>query len=329
MKQENQNKTNNPSSESSMTSEQYSRFYSFFLLPLMIAVLGSLFFIAGRSITSEDNGFSKLIGDINNGSHSKRWHAAYRLGVELSSGSNSKAFPNTIQEKNMLINAYKNSIDYEKSINDNKKNSDKYNLRAYLIVAMGRTRDIYYGETLLDGLNSDSPVIRIATIQSLGNIQYAEASDKIIDLIDFSNCCKENIGIETITCKTSGCIDDIETLTAVIALGKIGNKTAIPLLKEMLKHEQPNITWDAAIALAKMNDDSGKHIINNLLDRKFYSNYKNIDKKETNNSILVALEISSKIKDPLFKENISYLASELESNPEVRAAARVIKKTYD
>ena len=43
-------------------------------------------------------------------------------------------------------------------------------------------------------------------------------------------------------------------------------KNYIPLLKKMLNHEEANIRWDSAIALAKMNDHSGKLIINDLLN---------------------------------------------------------------
>jgi len=324
LEQKHQNKIKDSISDDTMSSAVYARFYSFFLLPLMVAVLGSLFFIGFKSITEEDNDFSKLISDINDGSHSKRWHAAYRLGVELSASSDSEAFPDEQHEKDMLINTYKNSIDYEKSIS--KDNKDKYNLRSYLTIAMGKTKDTYYGEVLLDGLTSKSSAIRLSTIQSLGEIQYKPAAKNITDIINFTNCCKENPGINTITC----CVDDIEVLTAVIALGKISDTNSIPLLKKMLNHEQPNIIWDSAIALAKMGDNSGKTIINDLLNRKFYHSYKNINEEEMVNTILVAVQISSELKDPIFEENLNYLASSLESNPDIRNAAKMtIKKIYN
>ena len=57
-----------------------------------------------------------------------------------------------------------------------------------------------------------------------------------------------------------------EILASIISLGQIGDKKSISLLKEMLNHEEPNIRWDSAIALAKMDDYSGKIIINDLLN---------------------------------------------------------------
>ena len=48
------------------------------------------------------------------------------------------------------------------------------------------------------------------------------------------------------------------------------------------------------------------------------------------NTILVAVQISLELKDPIFEENLNYLASNLESNPDIRNAAKiVIEKIYN
>ena len=122
----------------------YARFYSFFLLPLMMVLLGTFFYIFIGYTTSEDETFSKLMADINNGSNSKRWHAAFRLGKQLSVNPD---FISKNNEKDFLISSYQRAINYEKSINDNYE--DKYKLRMYLIMAMGNTMDDYYGDVLL------------------------------------------------------------------------------------------------------------------------------------------------------------------------------------
>ena len=332
MKKEQENKNIQSTPDTSMSSAAYARFYSFFLLPLMIAFVLIPLVIAliyrdsdGGVLFGEDRTFSTLISNINDGSNSKRWHAAYSLAVELNNPE-SESFPNEKYEKDKFINSYKKSINFEESMN--KDDSTKYYLRSYLIIAMGRTRDDYYGEILLDALDSDKPIIRLSAIQSLGEIQYKPAAANISEIINFTSCCKEKSpgGIKMIQC----CVDEIEVLAAVIALGKIGDQESIPLLRRMLDHEQPNITWDAAIALAKMKDDSGKLIINNLLNRKFYSIYEEIDEKEIVHTILVALEMSSKIGDQVFEDNLKYLSSNLESNIDIRKAAKTtIEKIYN
>ena len=92
----------------------------------------------------------------------------------------------------------------------------------------------------------------------------------------------------------------------------------------MLDYEEPNIRWDAAIALAKMGDKSGIDIIVNLLDRKYYDSYPSmadgsgVDHDESDNSIYTAIAISQILIDLRFKEKLIYLA-ENDKN---------IKKTY-
>ena len=55
-----------------------------------------------------------------------------------------------------------------------------------------------------------------------------------------------------------------EVLASIISLGQIGNKNSIPLLKLMLNHEEPNIRWDSAIALAKNYGFKGRFIQKNI-----------------------------------------------------------------
>ena len=111
-----------------------------------------------------------------------------------------------------------------------------------------------------------------------------------------------------------------EVLASIISLGQIGDKKSISLLKQMLKHEEPNIRWDSAIALAKMNNDSGKFIINDLLNRQYYDSYKNVDQWEEDKAIMTAVQISSQLKDPYFKKNLVTLAT-YDSNMEIRNTA--------
>ena len=85
----------------------------------------------------------------------------------------------------------------------------------------------------------------------------------------------------------------------------------------MLNHVEPNIRWDSAIALAKMNDYSGKLIINDLLNRQYYDSYSNVDKWEEDKAIMTAVQISSQLKDPYFKKNLVTLAT-YDSNMKIR-----------
>ena len=82
----------------------------------------------------------------------------------------------------------------------------------------------------------------------------------------------------------------------------------------MLDYEEPNIRWDSAIALAKMNDDSGISIIINLLDRDYYSlfpsksNGTGVNVDEVDNSIYIAIAVTQKLVDDRFKEKLTFLS---------------------
>ena len=276
-------------------SRVYVLFYSLFLLPLMITIFGVMFFLIVKFLTFETEDPYDLLNNIKYGSASKRWQSAYELSKIL---SDQDLIPKESSFKDMFINAYQKST------------HDDYKVKMYLILAMGKTKDVYYGDALIESLDDELLDIRLAAIHSLGQLSYNEAVDKLSLFVKESNY-------------------NEEILASIISLGQIGDKKIIALLKEMLNHEEPNIRWDSAIALAKMNDHSGKLIINDLLDRKYYDNYKNIDKWEEDKAIMTAVQISSQLKNPYFKKNLVTLAT-YDSNMEIRdTAIKILRNIYD
>jgi len=295
-------KENNKIDEMSQ-SRIYVLFYSFFLLPLMITIFGVMFFLIVKFLTFETENPHDLLNNIKYGSASKRWQSAYELSKIL---SNEELIPTDNSFKEMLITAYKKSA------------YDDHKVKMYLMLAMGKTKDSYYGYQLLEALdddlegltNSEKLDIRLAAIHSIGQLQYSEALNKLSEIIKSS-------------------MYNQEILASIISVGQIGDENSIPLLKKMLKHEEPNIRWDSAIALAKMKDDSGKLIINDLLSREYYNNYKNIDSWEQNKAIMTAVQISSQLVDPYFKKNLVTLAT-YDSNMEIRnTAIKILKNIYN
>ncbi len=83
------------------------------------------------------------------------------------------------------------------------------------------------------------------------------------------------------------------------------------------------------IALAKLKDSSGIHIINNLLDRKYYDQFEKVDSEEQVQAILVAMQAVKKIPSKKFVKNLLKLAT-LDFNMKVRdAAIKILDNTYD
>ena len=278
--------------EETNPSRVYALFYSFFLIPFMIAIFGALFFFMFQFLTYEKNTPSDLLDNIQSGSTTKRWQSAFELSNMLDVSK--------IQNKN-LFNSKLVAL-YEKSKHDDKR------VRTYLALAMGKTGDQYFGPYLMEAAKSDADLTnRIAAIRSLGMLKYDKSCKILKDIILDSDF-------------------DSERLSAIISLGVIGNKKYNKVLIQMLDYEEANIRWDAAIALAKMGDKSGIDIIVNLLDRKYYDSYPSmadgsgVNSDESDNSIYTAIAISQILIDSRFKEKLIYLA-ENDKNIKIREFA--------
>ena len=143
--------TNNPESNENQ-SKMYALFYSFFLIPFMLAIFGALFFFMFQFLTYEKNTPIDLLNNIQSGSATKRWQSAFELSNMLT--------PDKINDKSLFENKLKDL--FEKSKYDDSK------VRTYLALAMGKTKNESFGNVLLDALNDEDKFVRLAGIKSLG-----------------------------------------------------------------------------------------------------------------------------------------------------------------
>ena len=278
----------------SENSRIYVLFYSFFLIPFMIAVFGAVFFLLFKFVTYETNDVEELLNQVKIGSASKRWQSAFELAKVL---NNPDRDPLSDSFKDQLVSAYERSI------------HDDALVRSYLAMAMGATQDTIFGDALLDGLKDESIETRIAAIQALGMIQYKPAVNSINTLI-----------------KTAD--SESERLSATISLGMIGDISAVPFLIQLLEDEQANIRWDAAIALAKMGNSEGAHIIEGLLDREYLNKFSEIDPVEQKRVLMIAIKTASILFDKRFEDNLISL-SKNDKDLSIRdAAIKALEKKY-
>jgi len=287
-----QNNKNNLTKQES--SRVYVLFYSFFLIPFMIAIFGAIFFLLFRFLTFETDDASELLNQVKIGSASKRWQSAFELSKVF---NKPEKIPTNLAFKNQMVSAYKHSI------------HDDPLVRSYLALAMGVTRDNFYSTSLINGLDDVNRESRLAAIQAVGMIGTKTATMRLKEL-------------------ASNADYPDERLAATISLGLIGDPKTIPLLKELLNDEEPNIRWDSAIALAKMGDRSGAFIIANLLDRDYLNDFPKVDEAEKNQAIMIAIKVTSQLKDDRFIANLVALA-ESDVNLKIRnAAMKILKTTY-
>ena len=284
----------NQDTQKNENSRIYVLFYSFFLIPFMIAVFGAVFFLLFKFITYETNSPEDLLNQVKVGSASKRWQSAFELAKIL---NNPDADPLTDSFKDQLISAYERSV------------HDDALVRSYLAMAMGSTKDTTFGKILVSGLEDETLETRVAAIQALGFLKYYPATKLIRNLI------------ETTDTQT-------EKLTATIALGMIGDPSTIPHLIKLLEDEEANIRWDAAIALAKMGDNSGAYIIERLLDREYLKQFEQIDPLEEKKVIMIAIKTASILFDKRFEDKLSLLSKNDQDLSVRNAAIKALENNY-
>jgi HEAT repeat protein len=108
----------------------------------------------------------------------------------------------------------------------------------------------------------------------------------------------------------------------------IGDPSTIPHLKKLLEDEEANIRWDAAIALAKMGNNSGAYIIEGLLDREYLKQFKQIDPLEEKRVIMIAIRTASILFDKKFEDKLSLLSKNDQDLSVRNAAIKALENNY-
>ena len=276
-------------------SKVYTLYYAFFLIPLIITIFGVMFFFMFKVLTYESSSPHEYLTNIQIGSATKRWQSAYELSKLLSIP---ELVPLDAGFKNKMVSIYKKSI------------HDDPMVRMYLALAMGRTGQQEFGPALIEGLEDEDIGSRLAAIKALGILRFEPSVIQVRKFIQDSD-------------------SNEEKLAAIITLGSLGDTSVISDLQKLLEDEEPNIRWDAAIALVKLGDLSGNQTINNLLDRSYLNNFSEVDEEEKVQAILVAIQVSSQYPSENFITNLLKLAT-FDNNMKIRdLAIKTLDKTYN
>ena len=279
----------------SESSRIYSLYYSFFLIPFMIAIFGGVFFLLFNFITYETKDPSELLNQVKIGSATKRWQSAFELSKVL---NDPERVPEDPSFKNQMVSAYQHSI------------NDDPLVRSYLAIAMGVSRDNFYENELLVGLEDENRESRLAAIQSIGMVGSSKCTEKLQRIVSKSDY-------------------QDERLAATMSLGFIGDPNTVPTLINLLEDNEPNIRWDAAIGLAKMGNESCIPVLANLMDREYLMTFPELNFDKISKVMMIAIEASNNLQSPTFESKLSALA-EFEENLKIRnAAIKALEKTYE
>ncbi|HIF27941.1 MAG TPA: HEAT repeat domain-containing protein, partial [Candidatus Marinimicrobia bacterium] len=209
--------------------------HSFFVVPFIIAIFGVLIFLMLRILTIEPRTAQDYLHDVKIGGNTKRWQGAFELSKIL-------ANPGMVPREERFVNDLISTFEYSEKERDDR-------IRIYLALAMGRTKDLRYATILEKTLNDENEEILAAVIYSLGFINSPTSLEQLLLMFEH---------------KSSRVRHQV-----VVALGNYDGDQVQIVLKQALHDPEPNVRWDAAIALAKQKDDSGRGILLDLMDRKY------------------------------------------------------------
>ena len=261
--------------------------HSFFVVPFIIAIFGVLIFLMLRILTIEPRTAQDYLHDVKIGGNTKRWQGAFELSKIL-------ANPGMVPREERFVNDLISTFEYSEKERDDR-------IRIYLALAMGRTKDLRYATILEKTLNDENEEILAAVIYSLGLINSPTSLEQLLLMFEHESARVRH--------------------QVVVALGNYDGDQVQIILKQALHDPEPNVRWDAAIALAKQKDDSGRRILLDLMDRKYLDSFPNIDAVEQNQAILAAIRSSRDIlDDELRKVLLDLMENDL--NMKVRQAAR-------
>ena len=261
--------------------------HSFFVVPFIIAIFGVLIFLMLRILTIEPRTAQDYLHDVKIGGNTKRWQGAFELSKIL-------ANPAMVPKEERFVNDLISTFEYSEKERDDR-------IRIYLALAMGRTKDLRYATILEKTLNDENEEILAAVIYSLGLINSQTSLEQLLLMFEHESARVRH--------------------QVMVALGNYDGDQVQIVLKQGLHDPEPNVRWDAAIALAKKKDDSGRRILLDLMDRKYLDLFPNIDAVEQNQAILAAIRSSRDIlDDELRKVLLDLMENDL--NMKVRQAAR-------
>ena len=261
--------------------------HSFFVVPFIIAIFGVLIFLMLRILTIEPRTAQDYLHDVKIGGNTKRWQGAFELSKIL-------ANPGMVPREERFVNDLISTFEYSEKERDDR-------IRIYLALAMGRTKDLRYATILEKTLNDENEEILAAVIYSLGFINSPTSLEQLLLMFEHESARVRH--------------------QVVVALGNYDGDQVQIVLKQALHDPEPNVRWDAAIALAKQKDDSGRRILLDLMDRKYLDSFPNIDAVEQNQAIIAAIRASRDILDDELRQVLLDLM-ENDLNMKVRQAAR-------
>jgi HEAT repeat protein len=274
------------------------RAFQFFLVPLLIVGACVIIYALLNWVVANPRTAAEWLKDVREGGPNTRPHAALQLSQAL---RRMEAPDRTLTPA--VMEAYRGTSPQEDE------------LRRYLATCLGYLRDPLASDLLLEAVRTDRVLeTRAAALDALGTIKDPRSLPDLVKLLDDR--------------------EDLVRKYAAFNVGAVAEKAtgearagAIEALKRKLSDPVPDVTWNAAFALAYfLGDGSGADTLKKMLDRKYLG--ERINRSDPNwdmleaRAMFTACNAAAALRDPGFLPLLKELTDiQKERDADVRFAA--------
>jgi len=207
----------------------------FFLIPLAVVAMVILVYGGFRMLLTSERSPEEFLQDVQTGGRERRWPAAYELSRMLADSDVESSHP---MLGSSIVRAFTDS------------DGDDPRVRRYLALAVGRLVNPPTGAipALLAGLIDPDTETKISVIWALAALGDPSVASNIEEMYQ-----SEDAGVRKMS---------------VYALGGLGSGDSVVLLSA-LEDPEPDVQWNAAVALARHGKGDGVTVLRRMLDRDY------------------------------------------------------------
>jgi HEAT repeat protein len=264
-------------------------FLGLFVVPLLVIILCVAVFVGFGWIAYDRQTTNDYLNDLQSWWKPRRVQAAYELSKILV--SDPKALDEAPGAKHEVRRLFREAEDVE--------------MRQYLALVLGRTRDREALPLLLEALQDPDDKTRIYVLWALGTLGDRQAREALETAL-----ADPDPGIRK---------------TAAFALGELGDRAAVPRLTEALDDAAADVRWNAALSLARLGSDAGLPVLETMVDRRLLAQVPEITREQQEEAMVSAVRALAAVGGGRYRATFDRLAAE-DPSLKVRQAAIEARK---
>ena len=257
----------------------------FFIVPVFIVALCVGIFVLFGLITKDPRTARDLLDEVKAGK-GNRWQSAFELSKFIGTSGN-RIDPQLARDLTLAFRAAKD---------------DDPRVRQYLALALGKLRTPLAVDPLIEALNDVNPDVRLYAAWALGELGDRTAVEPLINLVETSDTSLRKM--------------------VVFSLGLLQDARALPYLKAALNDRHPDICWNAALALVRLQDLSGLEILHKMLDRDYLNSLPEVSESQKSEAMINSIHGIALVKDGSARGQLKALSA---SDPDVKVRSEALQ----